>query len=342
MNKPRATIVVVPRERFSYSRQSLESIYANTKFPFDLVYVDGNSPKNVREYLAVKSQSHNFKLIRTERYLSPNQARNIGLSKVNTEYTVFVDNDVYVHPGWLKKLVNCAEGTDAAVVSPLVCIGNDLTGNISSATCLAAGGEVKTYLAISKHSCERKLDYQYYFANCSLTKIKDKLQRRECELAKFHTMLVRTDIFTTIGRLDEKLLSRREHIDFCLSVVNARKKIYCEPTSIVSYVPAKNLALSDLPYFELRWSDAWELSSLKHFNRKWSLTEKQESAYQLGYRRHQTLLQPIVKRLSFGGYATWLENILAAGERKINRSISDRHNTIDLPLIDYDKSSISY
>ena len=341
MNKPQLTIVVVPRESFSYSRQSLESIYANTAFPFDLIYVDGNSPKNVREYLTVKSQTHNFKLIRIEHYLSPNQVRNIGLSEVNTEYTVFIDNDVYVHPDWLKKLVSCAEATDAAVVCPLVCIGNDLTGDLSSATCLAAGGKVKTYLEISKYTSQRKLNYKYYFANCLLAEIKDKIQPRECELAKFHTILVRSDIFTTIGRLDERLLNRREHIDFCLSVVNAKKKIYCEPNSIVTYVPAKNLTLSDLLYFELRWSDAWELSSLKHFNRKWNLTEKQESAARLGSRRHRTLLQPIVKRLSFGGYATWLENILAAIERKINRCISDRHNTIKLPSVNYDKSSIS-
>jgi hypothetical protein len=39
--EPMVTIVVVPRERFSYARTSLESVYANTHVPFRLIYVDG-------------------------------------------------------------------------------------------------------------------------------------------------------------------------------------------------------------------------------------------------------------------------------------------------------------
>ena len=44
-----------------------------------------------------------------------------------------------------------------------------------------------------------------------------------------------------------------------------------------------------------------------------------------GQRRHQAFLRPLVKQLSFGGYATWLEKILVAAERKLNYVISDRH-----------------
>lgn len=44
MVEPEVTIVVSPRERFSYTRESLESIYEHTKAPFKLVYVDGGSP----------------------------------------------------------------------------------------------------------------------------------------------------------------------------------------------------------------------------------------------------------------------------------------------------------
>lgn len=42
--QPKVTLIVNPRERFSYARQSLESIYANTEYPFNLVYVDVCSP----------------------------------------------------------------------------------------------------------------------------------------------------------------------------------------------------------------------------------------------------------------------------------------------------------
>lgn len=112
MADPQVTIVVVPRERFSCTRESLESIYEHTKFPFKLVYVDGNSPAKVRRYLEEQAQAKGFQLIRTDYYLSPNHARNIGLSHVDTKYAVFFDNDVVVSPGWLEALVQCAQETE--------------------------------------------------------------------------------------------------------------------------------------------------------------------------------------------------------------------------------------
>lgn len=39
-----ATIVIVPRERFSAARRSLESIYEHTEPPFEFVYVVGAPP----------------------------------------------------------------------------------------------------------------------------------------------------------------------------------------------------------------------------------------------------------------------------------------------------------
>ncbi|MEQ9667577.1 glycosyltransferase family 2 protein [Coleofasciculus sp. G2-EDA-02] len=60
MSHPPTTIVVSPRERFSYTQTSLESIYEHTHIPFNLVYVDGNSPKLVRDYLATQAAEKNL------------------------------------------------------------------------------------------------------------------------------------------------------------------------------------------------------------------------------------------------------------------------------------------
>jgi GT2 family glycosyltransferase len=327
MNKPTVTIIVSPRERFSYSRESLESIYANTNYPFELIYVDGNSPKELQEYLIKESQTKNFKLIRTEHYLAPNQARNLGLAAVDTEYVLFIDNDVYVEPGWLEKLINCSQETAATVVCPLVCIGQERYSKVH-----LAGGEARIILEIKNEKVRRKVHEKHYFVNRPVAEVKEQLHRRQCEFAEFHTILVRTNIFATIGLLDEKLLSTREHIDFCLTVTNAGGTIYCEPDSVVTYVPAKQFLLSDIPYFELRWSDRWELASLEYFAQKWDVTKKdkyfKKRYNRLGHRRHQALVRPLVKQLSFGGYATWLEKTLIAIERKVNSYISDRLTAI--------------
>jgi hypothetical protein len=51
----RVTLVVIQREKFSLTEQSLENIYQNTSFPFKLVYIDANSPSKTKQYLAMQA-----------------------------------------------------------------------------------------------------------------------------------------------------------------------------------------------------------------------------------------------------------------------------------------------
>ncbi|BAY74012.1 putative glycosyltransferase [Nostoc linckia NIES-25] len=323
MKKPQITIIVSQRERFSYTRESLESIYQNTQLPFSLIYVDGGSPQHIRRYLQQQAQEKKFQLIRTERYLSPNQARNLGLQQVNSEYLVFIDNDVIVSPGWLNSLLECAEETKATVVCPLTCIGT------LGETVHLAGGEAHIVVEQKETKVKRRVHEKHYFVNRKVVEVRNKLHRQQCEFAEFHCMLVRTEIFRRIGLLDEKLLSTREHIDFCLTVAEAGGTFYCEPTSVVTYVPGLKFELSELAFFMLRWSNAWEIASLEHFAQKWHLTMNdkyfQKRYQRMGHRRHQGFLKPLLNRLTFGQNPLWLEKIAIALETKLNYYISDRY-----------------
>lgn len=315
MESPQVTIIVVPRERFSYTRLSLESLYQNTCIPFSLVYVDGNSPKQTHRYIKAQSKIKGFTLVDTDRYIIPNQARNIGLSHANSKYVVFVYNDVVFTPNWLEKLISCAEETEATVVCPITCIGNPFHQKVHF-----AGGEAHIVVETKGEEVIRKVHEEYYFVNNTLVEIEEQVERRENELAQFHCMLVRRDIFETIGLLDEQLLNTREHIDFCLNIIQAGGTIYCEPTSIVTYVTGK-LEWSDLPFFCLRWSDDWELATIQYFNQKWNLTEQERDSQKDEYIRnwrYQTLFRPIFGDLSLGETNTWLANRLKIIERSLN------------------------
>jgi GT2 family glycosyltransferase len=325
--QPTITIVVSPRERFSYSRESLDSIFDNTKMPFSLIYVDGNSPQYIRNYLDRKAEEKQFQIIRTDYYLAPNEARNLAIPQVTTDYILFIDNDVVVAPGWMERMVACAEETKAAVVSPLTCIGRKLHQKIH-----LAGGEAHIKLETEGEETKRKVHEKHYFVNRPVAEVLDQLSRNQCEFAEFHCMLVRRDIFDTIGLLDEMLLSTREHIDFCMSVANAGGTVYCEPSAVVTYVPDIIFRPSDLAYFMLRWSDAWEITSLKHFQTKWDLNGQdkyfKKRYKRLGYRRHEAFVKPLAKKLSFGNSNPWLEARLIDLERVINQWVTKSYNRI--------------
>ena len=170
---PSITIVVTPQEHFGGTQQSLDSIYKHTKVLFKLVYVDAGSPKHVQKYLAQAAARYNFTLLRTDHFLAPNQARNLGLSQVTTDYIVFVPNDIHVSTGWLEPLWQCAQETDAAVVCSLNRDGQSLHEPIA-----LAGDE--TRIAINVQDEQNFAD-------------------QACGLGSLSCLLVKRDTFKQIG-----------------------------------------------------------------------------------------------------------------------------------------------
>jgi len=291
---PRVTIVVVPRERFSYARPSLESILQLTDLPFKLVYVDGGSPSSVCRYLNAQSQAHGFELIRTDHYLPPNTARNLGLQKVDTPYVVFVDNDVLVGPGWLGPLVACAEETGAGIVGPLICEGLPPHEIIHF-----AGGESHVEPREHAGSTERHMIERIYRQGHRLPEVRHQLQRSTTGGFEFHCVLMRTSLLEQIGPFDEALLSVRENVDFAILAAQSGASIYVEPASVITYVGYTPLAWSDIPYYLLRWNSAWTLASLHHLRDKWSVCEDDYFIRQyqtLDWRRRDFLIQNTLLR----------------------------------------------
>lgn len=257
---PHVAIVIVPRERFSYTQNSLESFFANTPGAFSLVYVDGGSPRYVRRYLEAASRERGFTLIRTPNYLSPNVARNMGLAHTpaSSEYVAFLDNDILFAPGWLEALVQCADETGAWAVGPLYFErGFD--------TIHMAGGDLST---------ERqggRLVYQerHRWPHQPVAALTKPLSRERVDVLEFHAFLVRRSAFARIGPFDEGMLSTRDGIDWCLTVARAGGAVFIEPRAAVSYMKPDSLRWSDLGFWSTRWSERWSTASLEHFARKW-------------------------------------------------------------------------
>ena len=291
MKEDLVTVAVVPRERFSETRSALERMYAVTPPPFRLVYVDGGSPRHVREYLEAQAKELGFKLIRTDHYLAPNEARNLAARAVGTKYVVFIDNDVLVTPGWLDALVTCAEETGAWVVGPLYCIGPPELETIHMASGVCH---------VLEENGRRVLVDRHRLVGNRLADVQGSLGREPVEMVEFHCMLVRMEALERVGPFDEALLSDREHLDFCMAVQRAGGPIYFEP-AVVTWMAPPPLAWSDLPYFLRRWSESWNRSSLEHFDRKWALDEDERRIVQIAWRadyRHEVLRLPVAtKRL---------------------------------------------
>ena len=228
VDNPVVTVVVVLRERFGLTQRSLEDLYEHTTLPFHLIYVDAGSPTSVRHYLEAAAAQRQFQLIQVDRFLSPNEARNLAQRHVRTKYVVFLDNDILLTPRWLEKLVRCAEETGAWVVGPLY-----LIGELSAQTIHMAGGVAH----VTEQGGQRIFYDEHLLADSPLPGTRASLHRRPCDYVEFHCALVRNEVFERLGPLDEQLLSVHEHIDLGLLVRAAGGSVYIEPRSVITYVP---------------------------------------------------------------------------------------------------------
>jgi GT2 family glycosyltransferase len=298
MENPEVTIAVVPRERFNYTRASLEALYRYTDPPLRVVYVDGGSPSRVQRYLESAARDRGFDLIRSDGLLAPNRARNLALAKARTKYALFIDNDVIVSPGWLLPLVRCAEETNAAVVCPLVCESPPFHSTIHF-----AGGDAHIDIVQREGRVERRLVETILRQGQRVADVRHELRRVQTEVAEFHCMLVRTSVFDRLGSFDEATLTVLDNVDFCMDVVRAGGLIYLEPASIVTFAGYAPLAVSDIPFYLLRWNNRWALATLHHLRDKWELTEDPHLEW------HWTKRVPEWRRRDFLVHGTLLRRV---------------------------------
>jgi len=323
------TIVVIPRERFSVARESLESLYAHTPPGFALVYVDGHAPPSLRGWLDQAQQERGFRIVECERYLSNNEARNLGLAEVMTPLAVVLDNDLIFAPGWLEALLCCANQTDADVVAPLICEGYP-----AHTTIHYAGGEYAPPEQLQQFHAEpgpRELREQQYLLKEPLERWRATLQRGPTGFCEPHCILLRTRLLAKLGDepFDERMLATKEHLDFCMSVREAGGTIWFEPASMVTFMLPNDehpLRVSDLPFYFLRWSDAWQHRSLDHFAQKWRLgrTDFRRRYLGSGYRR-EDWLRSVLRRLPLAGNSPGFVELAIRGLRRPEKFLNRRY-----------------
>jgi GT2 family glycosyltransferase len=251
------TVVVVPRERWSYARTSLHDLLANTAPPFDLVYVlDASAPEPLRSTLAADVIRHGGRVVASDVVLTPNQARNLGAAGLAGGHVVFIDNDTLVEPGWLAALVACADETGAWIVGPLICEGLPRARTVHM-----AGGPARVVDGgfIERHRHGKKPLATLIFTN-----------REPVGQVEFHCMLLHRDSLARLLPLDPELLSLAEHSDVCMRARAAGGEVWYEPASIVTYVPGEP-ERGERAYYARRWSDDWNRRSLDRFAAKWRL-----------------------------------------------------------------------
>ncbi|HYZ17035.1 MAG TPA: glycosyltransferase [Candidatus Acidoferrum sp.] len=261
---PVVTLVVVQRESLLHTKTSLESIYAHTTVPFELVYVDAGSPPWIAAYLRREARTRGFRLLRFEQQLFPSAARNRGFAVAATEYVVFIDNDVVVTPGWLEALLACAREESATIVGGIIALGPPGT------TVHAVGGVIR----VTETQSGRMLTMKFPLYDAPWGPFVDAFVRERVDMVEFHCMLVHAERIRPLFPLDEALETVLEFEDLCMRAGQAGMSVFFEPRCRVGQLLPLPLprGLPDVPMFWRRWSRRRNVASIEHFRRKWNIS----------------------------------------------------------------------
>ncbi len=114
-------IIIPVWNQLELTRDCIEYLVRNTRYPYRLVIIDNGSEKQTEEYLKELSRDNKLKvsLIRNETNLGFVKAVNQGLEISGADYVCLLNNDVLVSEGWLSEMVDVAESdTKIGIVNP--------------------------------------------------------------------------------------------------------------------------------------------------------------------------------------------------------------------------------
>jgi GT2 family glycosyltransferase len=114
-----SVILVISFEKPQLVSEALEAVFASrTGFAYEVIVVDNASREAAA---ALASFSGRLKVVRNEENLGFTRANNLGVSKAQGEYLLFLNSDTRVMPDALARLVDFADvHPQAGAVGPLV------------------------------------------------------------------------------------------------------------------------------------------------------------------------------------------------------------------------------
>jgi len=112
-NAPLTSIIILTCNQIEYTKKCIESIFQNTQKPYELIIVDNGSTDGTVEYLEFEILDRNkpvvIKVIKNISNNGFSGGNNQGMAAATGDYILLMNNDVVVTPGWLERLICCAE-----------------------------------------------------------------------------------------------------------------------------------------------------------------------------------------------------------------------------------------
>lgn len=197
LNKPIVSIVIPTYNQLQFTKECIESLYAYTKIPFELIIIINNKNDGTVELLKELSKSNsNIKMILNNENIGFPISINQGIKESIAEYVLILNNDVVVTEYWLETLLDITNNNKLiGIVGP---ISNEVSG-----------------VQKDKEANYKTIDEMHLYA----ANIKEKNKNKVMHFPRvaFLCTLIKRELLEKIGGLDERFSPGNfEDDDFCL------------------------------------------------------------------------------------------------------------------------------
>lgn len=100
-------IIMPTFNRIRETKRIINHLLKTCKLNFKLILIDNNSSDGTKEYLSnLAKQYSNIQIVLLNKNVGGSGSRNEGMKYVTNEFVAFLDNDIYIMPGYFEHLVH--------------------------------------------------------------------------------------------------------------------------------------------------------------------------------------------------------------------------------------------
>jgi hypothetical protein len=266
MTAPRVTLLMTVRERYGLTLASIEDVLAKTTIPHRFVFAHGELPRWLDEGVDGLERAGRIERRRFPGEPWPQQLRQALAAELDTEFVAYIDNDITVSPGWIERLLECADATGAGAVGPLYLWGD----GVKPSKVHMAGGWFRETPVEGGTVLEE--EHRHLDADPGAITV----TREPCDTLEFHCMLLPSALAKD-GLFDERIVCVHEHIDVALGLRQRGRRIYLEPAAQVTYLHFAAANLEDIAMLRRRWDLGAMEASIAAFGAKWNVVTDDRS-----------------------------------------------------------------
>lgn len=249
---PRVSILIPNYEHLDDLKKCLNSIFSKTTWPnYEVVIVENNSisPELFAYYSKIQMERDNVRVVTWQGEFNYSAINNFGARRCTGDYLLLLNNDTEViTPGWIEEMLMFAQREDVGAVGAMLYYPGDTIQHAGVG--LEIGGVAANFFTGVRRGHAGYSGRLLYAQNLSAV-------TAAC-------MLLRREVWDTVGGLDENWAVAFNDVDLCMRIRQAGFLIIWTPFAELYHHESKSRGCEDTPEKQKRFQ-----TEVIRFQQRW-------------------------------------------------------------------------